>query len=61
MQLALRNSCFRTRSNALLPRGFLDSDEQCGYKNFVPSCYYTDHLSSSTLTLKKVNLQDPVK
>ncbi|KRX82851.1 hypothetical protein T06_15575 [Trichinella sp. T6] len=28
MQLALRNSCFRTRSNALLPRGFLDSDEQ---------------------------------
>ncbi|KRY31581.1 hypothetical protein T01_2166 [Trichinella spiralis] len=28
MQLALRNRCFRTRSNALLPRGFLDSDEQ---------------------------------
>ncbi|KRY19568.1 hypothetical protein T12_5418, partial [Trichinella patagoniensis] len=26
--LALRNRCFRTRSNALLPRGFLDSDEQ---------------------------------
>ncbi|KRX74235.1 KRAB-A domain-containing protein 2 [Trichinella sp. T6] len=25
MQLALRNRCFRTRSNALLPRGFLDS------------------------------------
>ncbi|KRY47875.1 hypothetical protein T03_7008, partial [Trichinella britovi] len=28
VQLALRNRCFRTRSNALLPRGFLDSDEQ---------------------------------
>ncbi|KRY48095.1 hypothetical protein T03_6268 [Trichinella britovi] len=28
MQLALRNCCFRTRSNALLPRGFLDSDER---------------------------------
>ncbi|KRY40512.1 hypothetical protein T01_11154, partial [Trichinella spiralis] len=26
--LALRNCCFRTRSNVLLPRGFLDSDEQ---------------------------------
>ncbi|KRY14774.1 hypothetical protein T12_1745 [Trichinella patagoniensis] len=25
MQLALRNRCFRTRSNALLPRGFLDT------------------------------------
>ncbi|KRY15341.1 hypothetical protein T12_7161 [Trichinella patagoniensis] len=25
VQLALRNRCFRTRSNALLPRGFLDT------------------------------------
>ncbi|KRY28838.1 hypothetical protein T01_9031 [Trichinella spiralis] len=28
VQLALRHCCFRTRSNVLLPRGFLDSDEQ---------------------------------
>ncbi|KRY08843.1 hypothetical protein T12_6310 [Trichinella patagoniensis] len=34
MQLALRNRCFRTRSNALLPRGFLDSDEQILRKDF---------------------------
>ncbi|KRY03551.1 hypothetical protein T03_3516, partial [Trichinella britovi] len=32
--LALRNRCFRTRSNALLPRGFLDSDEQVLRKGF---------------------------
>ncbi|KRY25463.1 hypothetical protein T03_2641, partial [Trichinella britovi] len=30
--LALRNRCFRTRSNALLPRGFLDSDEQSEFE-----------------------------
>ncbi|KRY77617.1 hypothetical protein T4A_1363 [Trichinella pseudospiralis] len=28
VQLALRNRCFRTRSNVLLPREFLDSDGQ---------------------------------
>ncbi|KRX71870.1 hypothetical protein T06_7565 [Trichinella sp. T6] len=34
VQLALRNRCFRTRSNVLLPRGFLDSDEQVLRKDF---------------------------
>ncbi|KRX85691.1 hypothetical protein T06_12634 [Trichinella sp. T6] len=34
VQLALRNRCFCTRSNALLPRGFLDSDKQVLRKDF---------------------------
>ncbi|KRY06975.1 hypothetical protein T12_15049, partial [Trichinella patagoniensis] len=32
--LALRNRYFRTRSNALLSRGFLDSDKQVLRKDF---------------------------
>ncbi|KRY03618.1 hypothetical protein T01_2911, partial [Trichinella spiralis] len=34
MQLASRNCCFRTRSNAMLPREFLHSDEQILRKDF---------------------------
>ncbi|KRX71142.1 hypothetical protein T06_5459 [Trichinella sp. T6] len=35
MQLALRNCCFRTRSNASLPQGFLDSDDVVAMVNWI--------------------------